>query len=189
MTTEAGRRLLAGLKAYSMQIGDERVPVSQAAAAEYIAAIEAEVRAEVAAKVRALPPHMHRLSDGEWVEFIRRDAVLALLDAPAPSETTHGITDPNAPLGWQCGDPACPSHGVSAVPEPPSAEPEGLDAETLAEAMHFALAGAPGLGDRPDLWRDAGRVAAAEYARLREKRSLLSADVDSGHGTRGDAIG
>ena len=25
----------------------------------------------------------------------------------------HDITDPNAPLGWQCGDPGCREHGVA----------------------------------------------------------------------------
>jgi hypothetical protein len=27
-------------------------------------------------------------------------------------EVGHGVTDPNAPIGWQCGDPGCPDHGL-----------------------------------------------------------------------------
>jgi hypothetical protein len=30
---------------------------------------------------------------------------------------THDITDPNAPVGWQCGDSGCPKHGTAAVKE------------------------------------------------------------------------
>jgi hypothetical protein len=52
-------------------------------------------------------------------------------DRPAP---LHGITDPNAPVGWQCGDPGCPDHGI---PDPMQPMYDEQDAAAIEEDRRF----------------------------------------------------
>jgi hypothetical protein len=98
--TAAGKRLLGGLRHYSMPLGGEYVPVSESDAAEMIAAIEdeavADYRRELAEKVRKLPSeriendgnigrhaygrNIVKRDDSGYIEVVGRAAALALIE-------------------------------------------------------------------------------------------------------------
>ena len=68
-----------------------------------------EVRDTEIARLRAA---LEWIASGEYslpAEDIAR-AGLAMEDSLM---SAHDITDPNAPLGWQCGDPGCREHGIA----------------------------------------------------------------------------
>ena len=51
--------------------------------------------------------------------------------------STHDITDPNAPLGWQCGDPGCREHGVAQF-KPAMTAKSALTVTLKTEALRLA---------------------------------------------------
>ncbi len=53
-------------------------------------------------------------------------------------------------------------------PEDGVQPPDPYTEERVAWAMHYALSGQRGLGDRPDLWRSSAREFVAEYPRTAE---------------------
>lgn len=55
---------------------------------------------------------------------------------PREEPNGHDATDPNAPLGWQCGDPACREHGAARFAQHHATERPDPD---LRAALKWAL--------------------------------------------------
>lgn len=58
---------------------------------------------------------------------------------------SHGITDPTAPLGWQCGDAGCRQHGIAAMTPAEPGLREALEAprQSLVRASIYLANGEP----------------------------------------------
>jgi len=87
-------------------------------------------------------------------------------EAAAPTSGSHGITDPTAPIGWQCGDPDCPQHGLAHGEAEAAAPPSGsLD----VDAVRYALAKAA-WHERASEFADDFIAAYNEYRLMRERQ-------------------
>jgi len=112
---------------------------------------------EYAKQTAADFPNEPKLAEG--IRMARSVAWRAAIEAEAaaPASGSHDITDPTAPLGYQCGDPDCQEHGLT------HAEPEGLDVDVLTDIIEQAIF-ETGTG------LEAAMLAAERIARLMRER-------------------
>ena len=92
--------------------------------------------------------------------FARAERDRAEAAQGAAPRAGHDITDPNAPIGWQCGDPACPVHGLQGA----APRAEGLDVERLNQAIARVVG--PSMSLTLGRTRAFVDMVAIEYARL-----------------------
>lgn len=114
--TKAGQRLLLEANA------DTELVYRQDSLVKMIRAIESEAD-EIAYRLQRDgydPPLRQTGHDwqqtcqcGEAVQCVDCRAAWVVGFGPEPPHG-HGITDPTAPVGWQCGDAGCPQHGLNA---------------------------------------------------------------------------